>query len=101
MDDVTKGAAAAAAKDFSPTARTTLRRLPKRGSFERSTVEEILDEGFVCHVGFVADGQPFIIPTAYGRVGQTLYLHGAKASRMLKALASGGDVCVTVTLLDG
>ncbi|HEY0174192.1 MAG TPA: pyridoxamine 5'-phosphate oxidase family protein [Pyrinomonadaceae bacterium] len=89
------------AGDFSPTARTTLRRLPKRGSFERVTVNEILDEGFVCHVGFVLEGQPFVIPTAYGRVGQTLYLHGAKASRMLKALASGGEVCVTVTLVDG
>ncbi|HEX7957698.1 MAG TPA: pyridoxamine 5'-phosphate oxidase family protein [Pyrinomonadaceae bacterium] len=87
--------------DFSPTARTTLRRLPKRGSFERQTVNEILDEGFVCHVGFVADGQPFVIPTAYGRVGDRLYLHGAKSSRMLKALAAGADVCVTVTLVDG
>ena len=87
--------------DFSPTERTTLRRLPKRGSFERETVNGILDEGFVCHVGFVADGQPFVIPTAYGRVGDTLYLHGAKASRMLKALAAGGEVCVTVTLVDG
>jgi nitroimidazol reductase NimA-like FMN-containing flavoprotein (pyridoxamine 5'-phosphate oxidase superfamily) len=87
--------------DFSPTGRTTLKRLPKRGSFDRRTVYEILDEGFVCHVGFVADGQPFVIPTAYGRVGDVLYLHGAKASRMLKALAAGGEVCVTVTLVDG
>jgi hypothetical protein len=89
------------AGDFSPTARTTLRRLPRRGSFERATVNEILDEGFVCHVGFVAGGQPFVIPTGYGRVGRTLYLHGAKASRMLKALSAGGEVCVTVTLVDG
>ena len=94
-------AASDKAGNFSPTARTTLRRLPKRGSFERDTVNGILDEGFVCHVGFVSDGQPFVIPTAYGRVGQTLYLHGAKASRMLKALASGAEVCVTVTLVDG
>ena len=101
MDDVTKDGDAGAAGDFSPTARTTLRRLPKRGSFDRQTVYEILDEGFVCHVGFVNDGQPFVIPTAYGRVGDTLYLHGAKASRMLKALASGAEVCVTVTLVDG
>ena len=101
MDDVTKDGGAGAAGAFSPTARTTLRRLPKRGSFERQTVYEILDEGFVCHVGFVNDGQPFVIPTAYGRVGDTLYLHGAKASRMLKALASGSEVCVTVTLVDG
>ncbi|HYG82999.1 MAG TPA: pyridoxamine 5'-phosphate oxidase family protein [Pyrinomonadaceae bacterium] len=101
MDDVTKEAGTNPAGDLSRTARTTLRRLPKRGSFERRTVNEILDEGFVCHVGFVLEGQPFVIPTAYGRVGETLYLHGAKASRMLKALAAGGEVCVTVTLVDG
>jgi nitroimidazol reductase NimA-like FMN-containing flavoprotein (pyridoxamine 5'-phosphate oxidase superfamily) len=89
------------AEEFPTTARTALRRLPKRGSFERRTVYEILDEGFVCHVGFVADGQPFVIPTAYGRAGDELYLHGARASRMLKALAEGSDVCVTVTLVDG
>jgi uncharacterized protein len=101
MDDVTKDSEGQAAEDFPPTARTTLRRLPKRGSFERQTVYEILDEGFVCHVGFVSDGQPFVIPTAYGRVGDTLYLHGAKASRMLRALSAGSEVCVTVTLVDG
>src|SRR5215204_7046900 len=101
MDDVTKDSEGQAAEDFPPTARTTLRRLPKRGSFERQTVYEILDEGFVCHVGFISDGQPFVIPTAYGRVGDVLYLHGAKASRMLKALAAGLEVCVTVTLVDG
>ncbi len=87
--------------DFSPTARTTLKRLPKRGSFERETVYGILDEGFVCHVGFVVEGQPFVIPTAYGRRGDVLYVHGARASRMQKALAAGADVCVTVTLVDG
>jgi nitroimidazol reductase NimA-like FMN-containing flavoprotein (pyridoxamine 5'-phosphate oxidase superfamily) len=101
MDDVTKEDETRADGDFSPTGRTTLKRLPKRGSFERQTVYEILDEGFVCHVGFVSDGQPFVIPTAYGRVGDVLYLHGAKASRMLKALSAGGEVCVTVTLVDG
>ena len=104
MDDVTEateGGAAAPADDFSPTARTTLRRLPKRGSFERETVNRILDEGFVCHVGFVVEGQPFVIPTAYGRKGDVLYIHGARASRMQKALAAGADVCVTVTLVDG
>src|SRR4029453_11935157 len=61
----------------------------------------ILDEGFVCHVGFVINGQPFVIPTAYGRKGDVLYVHGARASRMQKALAAGADVCVTVTLVDG
>jgi nitroimidazol reductase NimA-like FMN-containing flavoprotein (pyridoxamine 5'-phosphate oxidase superfamily) len=104
MDDVreaTGGGAAAAGEDFSPTARTALRRLPKRGSFERETVYGILDEGFVCHVGFVAGGQPFVIPTAYGRAGDVLYVHGARASRMQKALAAGCEVCVTVTLVDG
>jgi len=90
-----------AAEEFTTTARTTLRRLPKRGSFERRAVYEILDEGFVCHVGFLQEGQPFVIPTAYGRAGDELYLHGARASRMLKALAEGTDVCVTVTLVDG
>lgn len=92
---------AEAAGDFTQTARTTLRRLPKRGSYERRQVYEILDAGFVCHVGFVADGQPFVIPTAYGRAGDELYLHGARASRMLKALAAGAEVCVTVTHVDG
>ncbi|HEX7313786.1 MAG TPA: pyridoxamine 5'-phosphate oxidase family protein [Pyrinomonadaceae bacterium] len=104
MDDVketTDGGATAAAEDFPTTARTTLKRLPKRGSFERETVNAILDEGFVCHVGFVVDGQPFVIPTAYGRKGDVLYIHGARASRMQKALAAGADVCVTVTLVDG
>jgi nitroimidazol reductase NimA-like FMN-containing flavoprotein (pyridoxamine 5'-phosphate oxidase superfamily) len=89
------------ADDFAPTERTKLKRLPKRGAFDRRTVYEILDAGFVCHVGFVSDGQPFVIPTAYGRAGDTLYIHGSKASRTLKALSEGADVCVTVTLVDG
>jgi uncharacterized protein len=101
MSEATEGGATTPAEDFSPTARTTLRRLPKRGSFERETVYGILDEGFVCHVGFVVDGQPVVIPTAYGRKGDVLYIHGARASRMQKALAAGADVCVTVTLVDG
>ncbi|HZI20775.1 MAG TPA: pyridoxamine 5'-phosphate oxidase family protein [Pyrinomonadaceae bacterium] len=87
--------------EFEPTARTTLRRLPKRASYDRAEVYSILDEGLVCHVGFVSGGQPFVIPTAYGRLGDELYLHGARASRMLKALRDGAEVCVTVTLLDG
>src|SRR5918912_2870446 len=88
-------------ENFEPTERTTLKRLPKRGSYERETVNEILDEGFVCHVGFVVDGRPFVIPTGYGRAGDKLYIHGSAASRMLKTLRDGVDVCVTVTLLDG
>ena len=87
--------------ELNVTERTTLRRLPKRGVYEREAVYKILDEGFVCHVGFVVEGQPFVIPTAYGREGDTLFVHGAKASRMLKALRDGAEVCVTVTLVDG
>jgi nitroimidazol reductase NimA-like FMN-containing flavoprotein (pyridoxamine 5'-phosphate oxidase superfamily) len=88
-------------RDFEPTGRTQVRRLPKRGTYERETVYRILDEGLVCHVGFVADGEPFVIPTGYARVGDDLYVHGSPASRMLRALAGGVRVCVTVTLLDG
>jgi nitroimidazol reductase NimA-like FMN-containing flavoprotein (pyridoxamine 5'-phosphate oxidase superfamily) len=88
-------------ENFTPTDRTSVRRLPQRASYDRALVYRILDEGFVCHVGFVADGKPFAIPTAYGRSGDVLYLHGAKASRMLKALAAGAEACVTVTLVDG
>jgi uncharacterized protein len=86
---------------FAPTKKTTLKRLPKRAVYDRCTIYQILDEGFVCHVGFVDSGQPVVIPTAYGRRGDMLYLHGSIASRMLRALASGIQVCVTVTLLDG
>jgi nitroimidazol reductase NimA-like FMN-containing flavoprotein (pyridoxamine 5'-phosphate oxidase superfamily) len=86
---------------FTPTERTQVKRLPKRGAYDRETVFKILDEAFVCHVGFVADGQPFVIPTNYGRSGETLYLHGSAASRMLRTLSQGIPVCVTVTLTDG
>ncbi|MFN2531127.1 MAG: pyridoxamine 5'-phosphate oxidase family protein [Pyrinomonadaceae bacterium] len=86
---------------FTKTNRTTLKRLPKRGHYERETVYAILDEGFICHVGFVSDKQPFVIPTGYARVGDTLYIHGSQASRMLRNLARGIEVCVTVTLVDG
>ncbi|HEX8707989.1 MAG TPA: pyridoxamine 5'-phosphate oxidase family protein [Pyrinomonadaceae bacterium] len=88
-------------EDFKPTEQSTVRRLPQRGSYERETVYRILDEGFVCHVGFVVEGKPFVIPTGYARLGDSLYVHGSKASRMLKALGQGTEVCVTVTLLDG
>ncbi len=87
--------------DLPRTQRTTLKRLPKRGNHERKTIDEILDEGFICHVGFVIDGQPIVIPTGYARVGDKLVIHGSQASRMLRALKTGVDVCVTVTLLDG
>ena len=84
-----------------PTARTRISRLPKRGDYSRETIYGILDAAFLCHVGFVVEGQPYVIPTGYGRAGNTLYLHGSSASRMLRTLAGGVDVCVTVTLLDG
>jgi nitroimidazol reductase NimA-like FMN-containing flavoprotein (pyridoxamine 5'-phosphate oxidase superfamily) len=87
--------------DFARTPRTTLKRLPARGVFDRPAVHAILDEGLVCHVGFVADGQPFVIPTTYARIGDRLYVHGSAASRMLRALSGGIPVAVTVTLLDG
>ncbi len=86
---------------FPPTERTTLKRLPKRGVFDRELVYQILDEGFVCHVSFAVDGQPFVIPTGYARVGDELYIHGSQVSRMLRTLSSGIDVCVAVTLVDG
>src|SRR6202789_427544 len=86
---------------FTPTPRTKVQRLPDRGKYDRETVHAILDQGFVCHVGFVVEGQPFVIPTNYARVDEVLYLHGSSASRMLKTLSGGVDVCVTVTLVDG
>lgn len=88
-------------KEFTPTQRTTVKRLPKRANYEQDTVYQILDEGLVCHVGFVVDNQPYVIPTAYGRVEDKLYIHGSPASRMLRTLQAGIQVCVTVTLLDG
>ncbi|HET9399486.1 MAG TPA: pyridoxamine 5'-phosphate oxidase family protein [Candidatus Acidoferrales bacterium] len=88
-------------ENFTPTARTQVRRLPKRGAYDRDTVHRILDEALVCHVGFVADGQPFVIPTGFGRKDDTLYIHGSAASRMLGEISKGVPVCVTVTLIDG
>src|SRR5271155_6212658 len=86
--------------EYTPTARTQVRRLPDRGHHDSETVHRILDAGFLCHVGFVVDGQPFVIPTGYGRSGDTLYVHGSSASRMLRTLAAGVEVCVTITLVD-
>lgn len=87
--------------DFTPTERTQVHRLPKRGVYDREAVYRILDEGLVCQIGFVAEGKPVVIPTGYGRKGDTLYVHGSPASRMLRLLGKGADVCATVTLLDG
>ena len=87
--------------ELSRTDRTTLRRLPNRGVYDRASIHSILDEGLICHVAFVVDGQPYVIPTIHVRVGEKLFFHGSPASRMLRALERGVEVCVTVTLLDG
>ena len=84
-----------------PTSRTRVVREAHRGVYDRETVYQILDEGFLCHIGFVADGQPFVIPTSYGRKDASLYIHGSAASRMLRQMKDGVPMCVTVTLLDG
>ncbi len=86
---------------LTPTQRTTIKRVPKRGNYNQETIYQILDEGLVCHVGFVVDNQPFVIPTAYGRIEDKLYIHGSPASRMLRNLQQGIQVCITVTLIDG
>jgi uncharacterized protein len=84
-----------------PTARTRVVREPHRAVYDRETVYQILDEAFLCHVGFSIDGQPFVIPTSYGRKDASLYIHGSAASRMLRQMKDAVPVCVTVTLLDG
>jgi hypothetical protein len=86
---------------IAPTPRTTLARLPARGSHDGATIAAILDEALFCHVGFVVDGQPYVIPTIHARVGETLYVHGSAASRMLRTLAGGVAACVTASLIDG
>ena len=83
------------------TDRTKVRRHPERGAYDREPIDAILDEALICHVGFVVDGQPFVIPTIHARAGDVLYLHGSSASRMMRTVAGGVDVCVTATLLDG
>jgi nitroimidazol reductase NimA-like FMN-containing flavoprotein (pyridoxamine 5'-phosphate oxidase superfamily) len=82
-------------------ARTTVRRHPERARHDREGLLSILDEGLVCHLGFVDGGSPFVIPTMYARAGEVLYVHGAPASRMLRRARGGAEVCLTVTLLDG
>ena len=83
------------------TERTTLARHPERGSYDQDVVYRILDEALICHVAFVAGGQPVVIPTLFARVDDTLYIHGSAIGRMLRTLAGGVEVCVNVTLLDG
>jgi hypothetical protein len=87
--------------EFAPTERTKVRRLPDRGKYDAESVYGILDEAFICHIGFVVDGQPYVIPTGFARVNDTLYIHGSAASRMLRTLVDGVQVCVTVALVDG
>ncbi|MGO9170302.1 MAG: pyridoxamine 5'-phosphate oxidase family protein [Candidatus Sulfotelmatobacter sp.] len=84
-----------------PTPRTRVVREPQRAVYDRDTINQILDEALLCHVGFVADGQPYVIPMSYGRAGDMLYIHGSTASRMLRNLEQGVPVCITVTLVDG
>ena len=84
-----------------PPDRIRVRREPHRGRYDRETIDAILDEGVICHLGFAVDGQPYVIPTLHARVGDTLYVHGSSASRALRHAGSGGPVCVTVTLFDG
>jgi uncharacterized protein len=86
---------------LAPTPRTTLKRLPDRGSFDRAVVDSILDEALYCHLGFVVEGQPYVIPTIHARVEDHVYVHGSAASRMLRSLGEGLPACLTVTLLDG
>lgn len=81
--------------------KTAVKRLPARGAYDRDTIYSILGEAFICHVGFFVDGQLYVIPTVFARIGDDLYIHGSSASRMLRSLAKGIDVCVTVTLIDG
>jgi len=83
------------------TERTRVRRIAERGNYETATIHAILDEALLCHVGFVVDGRPVVIPTIHWRDGETLYFHGSAASRMLRSLRGGVEACVTVTLLDG
>ena len=87
--------------NFTPTEKTRIHRKPERGSYDRELIYSILDEAFVCHVAFIADGMPFVVPTNYVRVHDKLYLHGSIASRLMKTLASGAPFCLSVTLLDG
>jgi nitroimidazol reductase NimA-like FMN-containing flavoprotein (pyridoxamine 5'-phosphate oxidase superfamily) len=87
--------------NFIPTDRTKVRRKPDRGSYDRELIYRILDEAFVCHLAFIVDGQPYVVPTNYVRVGDKLFLHGSMASRLMKTLSSGAPFCLSVTLLDG
>jgi nitroimidazol reductase NimA-like FMN-containing flavoprotein (pyridoxamine 5'-phosphate oxidase superfamily) len=84
-----------------PSQRTRVRRAPARADYERATIDAILDEALIAHLGFAVDGQPFVIPTLHARVGDTVYVHGSSASRMVRTLGAGAPACLTVTLVDG
>jgi uncharacterized protein len=88
------------ATEYEQTKRTRIYRKPGRGSYDRDLVHSILDEALICHIGFVQDGQPYVIPTIHARMGETIYLHGANGNRMFRALAEGADCCLTVSLID-
>jgi uncharacterized protein len=88
-------------ESLTPTERTRVVREPQRGVYDRETIYKILDEGLVCHVGFSANEQPFVIPTLYARIGDAIYFHGSAASRMLRGVSEGVSICLTVTLTDG
>jgi uncharacterized protein len=83
-----------------PSQRTRIRRVPARGAYDRATIDAILDEGLIAHLGFAVDGQPYVIPTLHARVGDTVYVHGSAASRMIRTLTAGAPSCLTVTLID-
>jgi nitroimidazol reductase NimA-like FMN-containing flavoprotein (pyridoxamine 5'-phosphate oxidase superfamily) len=84
-----------------PSERATVKRLSKRAAYDRATIDAVLDEGLICHVGIVVDGAPVVVPMIHVRVGDAVYLHGSPASRTLRAIADGAEACLTVTLLDG
>jgi len=87
--------------EFTPTVRTKVQRKPDRGTYDRELIYNILDEAFVCQIGFVVDAVPYVVPTNYVRVGDKLFLHGSTAGRLMRTLASGAPFCLSVTLLDG
>lgn len=84
-----------------PTKHTTVKRHPERGVYDRATIDSILDQALICHLGFAFEGRPFVIPTIHARDGDTLYIHGSPGSRLLRTAKEGVDICVTATLLDG
>jgi len=101
MEATPQARPAADTADVPVTPRTRVKRLPKRAAYDRASIDAILDSALVCHVGFTVDGQPYVIPTLHARIGETVYIHGSAASRMLGTAAEGIPICVTVTHIDG